>query len=803
MSFQTIATPFIELGIPVFPLSPGTKIPLAGFKFLEKASTNAETIAQWNTENPDYNVALLANDDYCFLEFDIPNGFSKAAKFKGEELPITRTQVSGKGFAHYIFRHTNYSRALGNRSANLKEACVCKEQDNRTCMVHGCGAGGPHHHHEWFSFRADRKYLVGAGSKHPNGKFYKNFRSIEPIPIPNWVVDYVSFNTPEPAKPVARPTDVSSVSEDFDFDDLMDFFNITIDHVKDGCWHVVAECPGTGCPHEHSTLTAFYWDGVNLGWSCFAQGCPAYGMRIGELIKFLNDKKGEPYTGPIWEQESDEELMDDDSIEDDEISDLFREEGTETVSAAMLAEITGAVDITPKEENRCYDKLPVNPYAKVPLTTMEDVEKSIALSEKLMEPVLEQELNTFLEESEGTEPENSEDKPKEKPVHGMNKMSRCTTDDGNTLFLITRKASDIVTTRLKWLWENRIPAGKITLVTGKPGCGKSTVVADIIARVTNGTDFPDGTKNTMGPKQVLIAASEDDPSDTLVPRLQAAGANLEKVHIIEMTCLQGKEKKGKRGLSRKTLDLKRDAKMLLDAVQQNPDIALLVLDPITSFFGQADQNKDKDIRPVMDAIAHLCQKCGITVVGLIHGNKRSDVDALQKVLGASAVAGSARAVWGFSTDPEDKEKHHMTLVKGNLSKKRSGMEYHIGDSMIDIAGEQVSVPHVIWGAEVEMDADDILNNERAHAKEGRADNKMDMAAILINAWVPIKARELYEKGEKDGINADQFKRARTRMNGIAIGKEPGVRGQWWWYKEGTREPWLEEPEVPIEIDSVN
>jgi len=89
------------------------------------------------------------------------------------------------------------------------------------------------------------------------------------------------------------------VSDDFDFDDRMDFYGIGIVGEKDDVWQVVEECPGVGYRHSGSTLTAFYWDGRSLGWSCFAQGCPLHGMSIGQVIAFLNAQKGEPYMGHI------------------------------------------------------------------------------------------------------------------------------------------------------------------------------------------------------------------------------------------------------------------------------------------------------------------------------------------------------------------------------------------------------------------------------------------------------------------------------------------------------------------------
>jgi hypothetical protein len=97
MSFLSIATPFIQLGIPVFPLSPKTKIPPSGLHFLEEATIDPKKVASWNEENPDYNVALLANDEFCFLEFDVAKGMSTAAAEMGQKSPIDPHAGVGQG----------------------------------------------------------------------------------------------------------------------------------------------------------------------------------------------------------------------------------------------------------------------------------------------------------------------------------------------------------------------------------------------------------------------------------------------------------------------------------------------------------------------------------------------------------------------------------------------------------------------------------------------------------------------------------------------------------------------------------
>jgi len=123
-----------------------------------------------------------------------------------------------------------------------------------------------------------------------------------PAEAPDWVLDFVEKNTIKPAK----SKDTVPVTDNFDFDDLMGFYGISIRFTKDQVWQVCEICPVAGHLHEQSTLTAFFWDGNSLGFSCFAASCPSntegkHGkMTIGEVVAYLNKKNGEPYRGEIW-----------------------------------------------------------------------------------------------------------------------------------------------------------------------------------------------------------------------------------------------------------------------------------------------------------------------------------------------------------------------------------------------------------------------------------------------------------------------------------------------------------------------
>jgi RecA-family ATPase len=312
-----------------------------------------------------------------------------------------------------------------------------------------------------------------------------------------------------------------------------------------------------------------------------------------------------------------------------------------------------------------------------------------------------------------------------------------------------------------WLWPDRIPCGKVTLFAGKPDCGKSLATLNVIARVTNGSDWPDGTKGEA-PREVLLAATEDDLATTLVPRLKAAGADLTKVHLIKRVIVEGKSKTIKR-----ILQLKEDALLIKRLLRDHPQVALIVLDPLTGYFGEVDPNKDKEIRPVMEAMTNAIEQSKTAVVGIIHHNKRSDVDALGKILGGSAVAGVSRAVWGFSRDTENKDEFFMALVKSNLSKKRTGMKYKIGESEVKLGdGSTAQVPFTEWLGETELDANEVLGQERD--TKGRKDNKqITLAKEFLGRYVTSgksrMARDLYAECEKQGISVATLKQAKNEF----------------------------------------
>jgi putative DNA primase/helicase len=363
---------------------------------------------------------------------------------------------------------------------------------------------------------------------------------------------------------------------------------------------------------------------------------------------------------------------------------------------------------------------------------------------------------------------------------GLEFAGVCVDDDGDTRTMRVETMEQVEMTELKWLWPDKIPSGNVCILSGKPGKGKTLTLIDWVARVTTGSDWPDGAKNEYGPRKVLLCSAEDGAGDTIKPRLVVAGADLSKVLRFRMTT----RLKDSDNEHSAILNLKKDLIMLTSYVEKNPDISVLVLDPLSSYIGGVNLNKDEEIHPLMDKLILLGHKTGLTIFALVHSNKRSDVDAMQQVMGAASVAGSARTVWTFAQDTEDETLYRMVNTKGNLLRNKNGFEYQIVGVDIDINGKLVNHPRIQWGKETNMRADDVLKAERNN-KDSK-DTKSIMATAIIKSMLPCKAKDVYRKAEDEGVSIETIKRAKYQLAGIVTRQRN--KEWWWWFEDNPPAP---------------
>jgi putative DNA primase/helicase len=324
-----------------------------------------------------------------------------------------------------------------------------------------------------------------------------------------------------------------------------------------------------------------------------------------------------------------------------------------------------------------------------------------------------------------------------------------------------------------------VPAGAITWGVGKPGNAKSLWATDLAARVSSGADFPDGAKNTYGPRKVLMYCGEDNLESTVVPRLIAAGANLDNITLLDNQSFDVFDKEYNR-LDRRSIDLSQDCDTLNHLVHDHPEIALLILDPTTGVYGGRNTNHDKDMRPIMNDLRDMCEKRGLTIVGITHTNKRGEAAAIDQIQGASSIAGAARAAWLFTRDPDadDEHAHVMTCVKSNLSDNHDGLKLLTKAVKVnDDVGEH---PMIVWGETTKMQADEA--NQALKEKRETKVNKRDAVKLAIQALLgekPLLSNDVYTALERQGHSSETIKRAAGELTNEKVIYRRQKGGRWY------------------------
>lgn len=247
--------------------------------------------------------------------------------------------------------------------------------------------------------------------------------------------------------------------------------------------------------------------------------------------------------------------------------------------------------------------------------------------------------------------------------------------------LVGRELGSVQMHAIEWLWTGWIPKGYITLLAGETGAGKSTVFADVTARVTTGAPWPgeyDCPNTWRKPERVLWLGSEDSIEEMTVPRLTACGANL--ANVVE---IQGVMQEGKRNTFSMQDDLEAVGQWLTFAREQGNPFAMLVIDPVTSYLpGQklrkVDLNDAGQLRTVLEPWLILAQTHNVAIVCVTHFAKDTNRAMLHRVLGSAAFAQTCRSLCAVieqpATEVEEPDPHAKVFmqVKVNLPEHPGG-----------------------------------------------------------------------------------------------------------------------------------
>lgn len=310
----------------------------------------------------------------------------------------------------------------------------------------------------------------------------------------------------------------------------------------------------------------------------------------------------------------------------------------------------------------------------------------------------------------------------------------------NTDFI---KFSDIQPTEVSWLYYPYIAKGKITILCGDPGVGKTTFILSLIAKLTNGEYMP-FTNNKNEPIKILFQSAEDDNADTTLPRLINMGAALDMISSF----------KGKMKFSCFDENLKQEI------VKQN--IKLIVFDPLQAFLGDVNISSANEVRSVMQNLTDFAEKSGCAVVLIGHLNKNTNgINALYRSLGSIDIVAAARSVLMVTANPDDPETKIMIQIKNNLAP--------CGKSIIfDLENGAVK-----WIGLSDIKATDLSGNNTVTDFKNACDL---LTEILQNDDAPSK--EIFDLAIRNGIGMTTLKKAKSYL-----GVQSVKKGKTWYYKK--------------------
>jgi AAA domain len=342
--------------------------------------------------------------------------------------------------------------------------------------------------------------------------------------------------------------------------------------------------------------------------------------------------------------------------------------------------------------------------------------------------------------------------------------------------LVLTPASAITPEPVVWAWEDdhygRIPAGALTVAAGREGTGKSSFGIWLAAQITRGA-LPGSFYGK--PRAVIYGAVEDSWKHTLVPRLMAADADLNRVFRIEVQVED--DEFG-------TLSLPADLLQLEKEIKGN-GVALVVLDPLMSTIGAGiDTHRERDTRTALDPLARLADRTRCMVLGIAHFSKGTGTDASSLITGSGAFKNVPRAVFGFAVDDSDDNGCRvMSQTKNSLGRSDlPSLLYQIEDYAVPTPTGDAHVGRLVWLGVSERSVTDILSDRRdVEDQEEKKDAADWLRGYLADNGGEAAAVDIFKAGEKVGFSKDTLKRTKKVKGKITVRSEKnGTDSCWMW-----------------------
>lgn len=350
-------------------------------------------------------------------------------------------------------------------------------------------------------------------------------------------------------------------------------------------------------------------------------------------------------------------------------------------------------------------------------------------------------------------------------------LGRQEDNDGITLL----RASDVTPKPINWILKDWLAMGEFHILAGAGGTGKTTLALSIASTITTGGFFPNGVRcSTIG--NVLIWSGEDTIERTLVPRLIASGADLNKCFFITEYSEKGK----KRAFNPST-----DFPKLNEEIKKIGEVSLLIVDPIVTAI-KGKMNDANDVRKGLQPFLEFTDMYGCSVIGITHfGKGTQGRDTTERILGSQAFTAVARVVW--ATASMESGERVLVHPKNNLGSDKGGFKYKV--DMVNLP-DGIEASKVSWGDFIDGAAREILDkfenmNESIDSDRSAITEATSFLAKILEVR-DLPAKEIYKQAEEAGISKATILRAKKKLSirGIKVGMNDG----WVWslFPEGAQ-----------------
>jgi archaellum biogenesis ATPase FlaH len=300
---------------------------------------------------------------------------------------------------------------------------------------------------------------------------------------------------------------------------------------------------------------------------------------------------------------------------------------------------------------------------------------------------------------------------------------------------VARRFRDIEAKAMEWLWPGWLPLGKLAVLDGDPGLGKSTMLLDLAARISNHGLMPDGKIGIAG--TVIVMSAEDAADDTIRPRLEAAGANLDRVIDLSHVIVNGEER---------PIEVPKDLPLIASKIREH-EARLLIVDPLMAFLCGADANKDQEIRRVLYKFSKISEKYRCATIAMRHLNKSGAGKAIYRGNSSIGVIGHSRTGLIVAVDPDDEHKRVLAASKVNNGPKPQALRY-----VLDPVGD---VCRVGWCGTSPYSADELVSQrtEEEKATQQAAQSKVQQAVAILELLLQENSGQIEIRPAKSELSA--------------------------------------------------